>query len=1075
MFELQTDSGIKFENKVVDDSTDNCFLYRNFYNGGGVATGDLNNDGFADIVFTSNMGNNSIYLNKGNLKFNDITSGSGLKQDGMWCTGVTLADVNSDGWLDIYICSSGIYSKGSRRNKLYINNHDLTFTEAAKQYGLDYSGYCTQATFFDYDMDGDLDCFIINNSPIPFGSLNYANMRDLPEKDWAVTANYKGGGNHLLRNDDLHYTEVTAEAGIHTSLISFGLGVSVSDINNDGYPDIYVGNDFIERDYLYINQKNGTFRDELEDHIQHTSMSSMSSDIADINNDGYLDIYTTDMLPADDYRLKTTGVFDNIDLYRSKIKLGFYYQYVKNCLQLNNGSGNFSEVANYSRVAATDWSWGSLMFDADNDGFNDIYVCNGINHDLSNLDFLDFFSNDAYQKMKQTGRQEDVYELLKRIPQTPLLNKAFKNSGNLRFEDAGLKWGFTQPSFSNAVSYADLDNDGDLDLVVNNENSPAFLYRNNANEITKNHFLSIVLAGTGKNTLAIGSRIKVYAGKQIFTREVMPTRGFQSSVDYKQVFGIGAVATVDSVVVLWPNRTISSFTDLKADTLHQISQAVDANKLIESTGAAPQTIFTFTGSNFDKHAEDDFVDFYYERNIPQMLSHQGPKAATGDVNSDGLTDIFICGAAGQAGQLYLQTVSGGFVKKDEKDFDRFAEFEETNALFFDCDKDGDMDLFIGSGGNNTMPSARELQHRLYKNDGHGNFTIDVAAFPANADNSSVVANCDFDNDGDNDLFVGSLSVPQLYGVTPKSHIYINDGKGHYSDLPQDKLNGLDSVGMVTSATWADMNGDGQNDLVVTGKWMSTRIYIYKNGRFEELKSNLNSLFGMWGGLAVTDLNGDGKNDIVLGNLGQNFYLYPTKENPVKIWINDFDGNGFTDKILTSYQQGKDMPVFLKHDMEEQIPSLKKKNLKHEDYAKRSIQDLFPQDILSKSFQKQINYTSSCVAVNNGKGDFVVKQLPSEVQFSCVSAVLCKDVNNDGFVDIVMAGNDFDFAPQLQRLDASYGNVLLNDGKGNFVSKSQQQSGLNIKGMVKDIQQLSVAGKNYLLFLRNNDKPVMMRY
>lgn len=1075
LFELQSDSGIKFENKVTDDSSDNCFLYRNFYNGGGVATGDLNNDGLADIVFTSNMGSNSVYLNKGGLKFNDITETAGLKQEGMWCTGVTLADINNDGWLDMYICSSGIYSKGSRRNKLYINNHDLTFTEAAQQYGLDYSGYCTQATFLDYDMDGDLDCFIINNSPIPFGSLNYANMRDLPEKDWAVTSNYKGGGNHLLRNDNMHYTEVTAAAGIHTSLISFGLGVSVADINNDGYPDIYVGNDFIERDYLYINQKNGTFKDELEDHIQHTSMSSMSSDIADINNDGYPDIYTTDMLPADDYRLKTTGVFDNIDLYRSKIKLGFYYQYVKNCLQLNNGSGNFSEIANYGGVAATDWSWGSLIFDADNDGFADIYVCNGINHDLSNLDFLDFFSNDAYQKMKQTGKQEDVYELLKRIPQTPLLNKAFKNSGNLQFEDAGIKWGFTQPSFSNAVSYADLDNDGDLDLVVNNENGPAFLYKNNANEITKNHFLNIELKGADKNTFAIGSKIKVYAGKQILTREVAPTRGFQSSVDYKQVFGLGTAAKIDSMVIVWPNRTLSSFVNMPVDTLYVIQQPAIANKLTDSADIATKAIFTLVNNNFDKHTEDDFVDFYYERNIPQMLSHEGPKATTADVNADGLTDIFICGASGQEGQLYLQTANGGFVKKNEKDFDRFEDFEETNALFFDCDKDGDVDLFVGSGGNTTMPSARELQHRLYKNDGHGNFTIDVAAFPANADNSSVAASCDFDNDGDSDLFVGSLNAPQLYGVTPKSHIYINDGNGHYTDMPHDKMNGLDSLGMITSAIWADLNADGKSDLVVTGKWMATHIYMYKNGHFEELKNKLNDLSGMWGAVAVADLNGDGKNDLVLGNLGQNFYLDPTKENPVKIWINDFDGNGFTDKIITNYQQGKDMPVFLKHDMEEQIPSLKKKNLKHEDYAKRSIQDLFSPEALSASIQKQINYAPSCIAINNGKGDFIIKQLSADVQFSCVNSIICKDVNNDGFVDIVTAGNDFDFAPQLQRLDASYGNVLLNDGKGNFVSLSQQKSGLNIRGMVRDIQQLNISEKNYLLFLRNNDKPIMMQY
>ena len=532
LFSLEKKSGIDFNNKVQDNTQENSFTFRNFYNGGGVAIGDINNDGYADVFLTSNMGENKLYVNRGKenkegeLKFEDITARSGMKQDSMWSTGAVFADINHDGWLDLYVCNSGHMKDGNRRNKLYLNNHDLSFTESAAKYGLDISAYTTQVSFFDYDLDGDLDCFMINNSPIPFGSLNYANMRDVPEQDWKVNENLKGGGNRLFRNDDGQFKDVTREAGIHTSLISFGLGVSVTDINEDGHPDVYIGNDFIERDYLYINQKNGTFKDELEEWMPHISMSSMSTDLADINNDGYLDVYTTDMIPEDDYRLKTTGVFDNVDLYRSKIKAGFYHQYVRNCLQLNNQSGGFCDIANYSGVAATDWSWGSLMFDADNDGLNDIFVCNGVNRDVGSLDFLDFFSNDIYRKMLETGKQQEVYEILKNIPSTPLANKVYQNLGNLQFKDVGDAWGFSQKSYSNSVAYADLDNDGDLDVVINNENQPSFVYRNNAREQNGNHYVSVLLKGSGKNTYAIGSKIKLYAGGSVYYREVMPSRGF---------------------------------------------------------------------------------------------------------------------------------------------------------------------------------------------------------------------------------------------------------------------------------------------------------------------------------------------------------------------------------------------------------------------------------------------------------------------------------------------------------------------------------------------------------------------
>ncbi|HEY2721471.1 MAG TPA: VCBS repeat-containing protein, partial [Chitinophagaceae bacterium] len=525
LFQLVENSGIDFQNTVEDDSLENSFLFRNFYNGGGVAIGDINNDGLPDVFLTSNRGANKLYLNKGNFKFEDISDKAGIIKDDKWNTGVVFADVNGDGWLDIYVCSSGHMGTGNRKNKLYINNHDLTFTESAAKYGLDISAYTTQVSFFDYDMDGDLDCFMINNSPIPVNQLQFSNRRDLPEKDWPVAGFLKGGGDHLFRNDNGHFTEVTKEAGIHGSLISFGLGVSVGDINGDGYPDVFVSNDSYERDYLYINQKNGTFKDEMETWMQHTSFSSMGADIADINNDGYPDIFTTDMLPVNDYRLKTTGAFDNIDLFNAKLKAGFYYQYTQNCLQLNNKSGMFRDIANYSGVASTDWSWGALMFDMDNDGWNDVYVCNGVNRDVTNLDFMNFFADEAYHKMVLSGKKEEIDQLLKQIPRTPIPNKAFRNNGNLKFTDIGTEWGFTQPSFSNGAAYGDLDNDGDLDLIVNNENQPAFIYKNNSRELNHNNYIGILLKGRGKNTFAIGSKVKLFAGSQVFTREMIPSRG----------------------------------------------------------------------------------------------------------------------------------------------------------------------------------------------------------------------------------------------------------------------------------------------------------------------------------------------------------------------------------------------------------------------------------------------------------------------------------------------------------------------------------------------------------------------
>jgi hypothetical protein len=1064
LFELMDQTGVDFTNTVHNTKDFNIFSYRNFYNGGGVATGDINNDGLPDIFFTANMGSNKLYLNKGNFKFEDITAKAGFTDKSKWGTGVVMADINSDGWLDIYVCNAGYQQGVSNENELYINNKNGSFTESAKQYGLNDSGYTTHAAFFDYDMDGDLDCYILKNSFIPVNTLNYANKRDLRAEDWPVADFLKGGGDKLYKNENGKFVDASKEANIYGSLIGFGLGVTIGDVNGDLYPDIYISNDFFERDYLYINQKNGTFKEQLESRVQHTSLASMGADIGDINNDGYPDIFTTDMLPDDDYRMKTTSLFDNIDVYNLKVNQGFYHQFMQNTLQLNNGNGKFTDIAHYSGVAASDWSWGGIMFDADNDGYNDLYVCNGIYHDVTDQDFIDFFANDVIQKMVIGGKKEEVDEIVNKMPSHAIVNKAFRNNGKLQFSDEGTNWGFTQPSFSNGAAYADLDNDGDLDLVVNNVNQKAFVYKNNSRQLTKNHFIGIKLNGKAPNTFAVGSTVKVYAGQQVFTREVIPSRGFQSSIDYKIIIGTGTNA-IDSMLIIWPNRTFTTIQHPKADSVYNLMQS--GNELSYKIIAQKvEQIFKTVQSNFEKHQEDDYVDFYYERGLPFMLSKQGPQAATGDVNDDGLADIYIGGTAVKPGQLYLQT-NTGFTRSKQTAFTSTG-VEDVATLFFDCDKDGDLDLLVGSGGNNYPANSFQMQHRLYVNDGKGNFTLSTNALPQSGMNAAIAVTGDIDNDGDEDLFIGSRNVPQNYGPTPPSFLWLNDGAGHFTSADNTSNKELLNAGLITGAAFADMNGDGKKELVISGEWMSPKIFTYNKDHFQPLQTNLDSLQGLWQTVTADDIDNDGDADLILGNVGSNCYLKPASSAPVKMWIYDFDNNGTEEKIITRTYKGKDVPVFLKKDLTDQIPSLRKKNLKYVDFANKSIQELFPAEILQKAIVKTFNYSSSVIAVNNGKGQFEIKVLPANVQFSSVNAILSTDINNDGLKDLLMGGNLFDMQPQFSRLDASYGHTLINKGKGIFEYVTNARSGIELNGAIKTIKEIPGKNKPYFLVLQNND-------
>lgn len=1072
VFELQQNSGIDFTNKVENTNDFNIFSYRNFYNGGGVAIGDINNDGLSDVFLTSNMGSNKLYLNKGNFTFEDITNKAGVAELGKWNTGVVMVDINADGWLDIYGCNAGYNKfKNGDGNAMFINNHDGSFTNKAKEMGLDDNGYTTHAAFFDYDVDGDLDCYILNNSFIPVNTLNYSNKRDLRAKDWPIENFAKGGGDKLLKNENGIFKDVSEEAKIYGSLIGFGLGVTVGDVNNDNYPDLYISNDFFERDYLYINQKNGTFSEELETWIQHTSLASMGADIADVNNDGYPDIFTTDMLPNDEYRLKTTSSFDNYDTYQYKLKQGFYHQLQQNCLQINNGNNKFLETAHYSGVASSDWSWGALIFDADNDGLQDLYVSNGIYKDVIDQDFIDFFANDLYQKMAISGKKTEMQQIVDKMPSVPIKNKFFKNVGNTKFSDDGDNFGFTQTSFSNGAAYADLDNDGDLDLVVNNVNMPSFVYKNNIQEIKKNNFISIELRGTQGNTYAIGSSIKTYVGKEVLTREIIPSRGFQSSTDYKIIVGLGSQKP-DSIVVNWFNgkRTVLKNLKVNAYNLVEYSKVVFENIANQTDNNLP--IFSATSNNFDIHIEDAFVDFYNERNIPVLLSKEGPKAAIADVNGDKLDDVFIGGAANKPGALYLNN-GNGFVKKENKAFIEDASFEDVAVCFFDADADGDNDLFVGSGGNHLAPNHQHLQHRLYINDGKGNFLKSQAAFATitNSSNISTVINYDINGDGLEDLFIGGRSLPYMYGTNPTSALLINKGKGVFENQTKIIAPSLEHIGMVTSATWENILGDNKKELIVVGEWMCPKIFQLNNSKLTEVNTNLSEMNGWWQSIKSIDINNDGLQDLVLGNVGENFYLQPNKNNPVKLWLNDFDNNGLPDRVFSKSINNKDYPVFLKKEFTEILPSYKKENLLHHDFANKTIQDLFKENYIKNADIKKFNTTFSCVAINKGDGSFDVQQLPYEAQLSSINAMQTLDVNKDGFNDLIIGGNMADCLPQFGKCDASYGLVLINNGKF-FKAATAKQSGLNVNGVVRDIKIIKTKTTTKILFLRNNSSHVL---
>ena len=1064
-------TGVDFSNDLPFNEEFNIFTYRNFYNGGGVALGDINNDGLLDIYLTANLGENKLYLNKGNFQFEDVTATSGTAGTRAWSTGVAMADVNGDGFLDIYVCNSGDISGDNKQNELFINQGNGTFKEEAEAYGLADKGFSTHAVFFDYDKDGDLDAYLLNNSYQAIGSFNKM-QNERPKRDSV-------GGDKLFRNDNGKFVDVSEEAGIYGSIIGFGLGITIGDVNQDSWPDIFISNDFFEKDYLYINNQDGTFTESLEKSMRSISAASMGADIADINGDGLLDIFVTDMLPEPQARLKQVTTFENWDKFTFNKSHGYHYQYSRNMLHINNGDGTFSEMGRLANVEATDWSWGALIFDMDNDGKRDLFVANGIYQDITDLDYLNFIDDDATKSKIISQQGVDFKALIDPIPINPVPNYAFRNIGDLVFENVSDTWGLGGAIRSNGAAYGDLNNDGTLDLVVNNLNKPASIFKNIGKELNPNfHSLQIKLIGKDKNTQAVGAQIKLYSGEQTFYTEQMPNRGFESSVDPKLTIGLGEIKTIDQLKVLWPDGSYTELENVPADELLTLKWS-DAKPIDEEQSFfdKPENAFFHIEETQEVdfiHQENPAVDFDRDRLTFHMFSTEGPAFAKGDVNGDGIDDLFFGGAKGFSGKLYLGTKSGKFQLSEQKSFKDDSISEDIDAVFFDADADGSLDLFVGSGGNESGLGTPELTDRLYINDGKGNFSkSSQPGFNANRGSTSSVQVLDLNSDGALDLFIGNRLVPFVYGAPASSSIWINDGKGNFTDQTSTLAPEMKEIGMITDAKVVDWDNDGNDDLVLVGEWLAPIFFKNTGGKLQKIEMpELQNLKGWYRTLEVADLDGNGLPDLILGNNGLNSRFKVSENTPVKMYLNDFDQNGSIEHIFIRQEGELQVPYTLKHELERQIPSVKKRYMRYSNYNNEMLSDIFPQEILDKSIISELNNLTSGVLMNEGNGKFSWKPFPRMAQRSYIFAIQTMDLNKDGHLDLILGGNLFNAKPEVGKYDASYGDVLLGKGDGSFDYWPNSKHGLKLDG---DIRAFSDLGEGRILVVKNNAAAEIWKY
>ena len=1057
-------TGITFANNLTEGLNTNVLMYEYFYNGGGVAVGDLNGDGLDDIYFSGNMVPNQLYLNKGSMKFTDVTAVAGAAgREGPWRTGVSMADVNGDGRLDLFVAYSGSLPPHKRIPQLFINDGPDAqgiphFSDQTEQWGLAKPGQTTQGAFFDYDRDGDLDLFLLNHNP-----------RLLPILDPQATASIMKQSNpeigvRLLRNTGKRFEDVTERAGLSSSVLTYGLGIGVSDLNADGWPDLYVSNDYGVPDYLYLNNRNGTFTDRLKTSVGHTSQFSMGNAVADVNNDANPDILTLDMLPEDNRRQKLLMAPDNYDKFDLAVASGFHYQHMRNMLQISNGNDRgagpaiptYREEGQLAGISNTDWSWSPLFADYDNDGWKDLYITNGIVRDFTNMDFLKYMTDFMQNRPTQPTR-EDVFDLVHKTPSANITNYLFHNRGDAKgndvtFDNVSAAWGLTQASNSTGAAYADLDNDGDLDLIVNNTNQPAFIFQNEAHKERKNHYLSIRLVGNGANTQGVGAKVILYqSGNQQYV-EQMPTTGYQSSVSPRLHFGLGSNTRIDSLRIIWPVGKEQLLTNVKADQLLTV-QEKDAHatyRIPKSARSLFQEIKTPVPFTDPINKTNDFKR---QTLLVNAQSFSSPCLAKADVNGDGREDVYAGGGNGQAGVLFLQQAGNQFSKRTQPAFDADKSSTDTDAVFFDANADGFPDLYVVSGGyGDFQPDDPRFQDRLYLNDGKGNFTKSSSALPAMRTSKSCVRVNDINRDGKPDLFVGGRVIPGRYPETPQSYLLINDGKGHFIDQTNKLAPMLSHIGMVTDAAWVDLNADKKNELVLVGEWMPiTVLSLNGNQLADQTKTYFRKEYrGWWNKLVVDDLNGDGRPDLVVGNQGLNTQCRASDSEPAELIYKDFDKNGKIDPILCLYVQGKSYPHASRDELLDQVGMLRHRFTNYDRYSNATLANVFTEEELRDAQKLTANELKTMYFASMPGGKFTEKPLPLAAQISPVFTITSLDYNEDGHKDLLLCGNTNQVRLRFGRADANYGLLLRGDGRGGFTAIPQSQSGFQLTGDVRSV-------------------------
>lgn len=1074
-FELvqSSHSGVQFENRLEYNEHLNTYTYRNFYNGAGVALGDINNDGLLDIYFSGNQVDNKLYLNKGNFQFEDITIAAGVSCSQVWSTGVSMVDVNGDGFLDIFVCKSGPPLGGVRHNELFINNGDLTFTESSVQWGVADEGLSIHAVFFDYDKDGDLDFYLLNNSNRSVG------IYDLREGQREIRDPF--GGNKMYRNDGNFFTDVSEKTGIYGSAIGFGLGVTIGDLNKDGWQDIFVSNDFFERDYLYINNQDGTFTESLESLINEISLGSMGADIADLDNDGYPEIYVTEMLPESLDRVRTKTLFEDWDKYSANIKGGYHRQFTRNVLQFNNGpvpgsdnTVSFSEISRFAGVDATDWSWGALIFDYNNDGYKDIFVANGIAKDLTDQDYINFEVSNMLTASNLKKDSMLLTKLIDTIPSFPIRNYLFENNGSLKFTNKAEALGLSFEGFSNGSAFGDLDNDGFLDLVINNVNAPASIYKNQSNSREKNNFLQIKLEGVGLNSFAIGAQATLYCGNEKFYIEQNPVRGYLSSIDPKLHIGIGKHTLIDSLYIRWNDGLVSIIRNVIPNQLLVIQENSISKASIKDEPTNRDVYFNRSQSLLTSvlHAGSSFNDFNRDRLLFEMISNEGPGLAIGDVNNDGLDDIFVGGAINQPGSLWLQKMNGEFIQSNKMVFEQDKRAEDIKAVFFDANGDGSLDLYVASGGNYFSYGSPDLKDRLYLNDGSGNFTKTSQIIETGdlAESTAFVVNLDFDGDGRQDLIVGSRLIPFFYGYPANAYLLRNVGNGMFLDVTKERAIAFMGLGMLRDAVVFDMDRDGDTDVILCGEWMPLKIFRNDNGYFKDISNAMGfeHTHGLWNVVEMGDFDNDGFIDIIAGNHGLNSRYTASADEPLVLYTHDFDGNGSAEHLICKSINGEDYPLALLPDLWKQIPTIKKKFFSFDSYKDASITDLFDKSIIEKATILKVSKLDTRLFLNKKGKYFKPMDLPQQIQYTKLYSIHAVDCNRDGNLDLIVGGNQRRSKPEQGIQDASYGQVFLGKGDGNFTYIPQAESGMFVKGEIRDLKSLLISGEQHLVISRFDD-------